>query len=264
MNVRDQTQKFLGDLNNFIAVGTVRLHLKVEEALKPPERGRGTPAGEDPHQVQDYPQCELTTLVRAGWIRADYLGNEHHPDWTAVRVYVLPDDLGRRFVARSSAGARRALKIVMSRIDISPEAWDARFDPTTSVRSNIIPHGDEESLFYIFNTLNPPNPSSDGMSDPYAKKAIQDILADTAIVDGLKTPLYTYQRRSAAMMIQKETHPAMMLDPRYHTCRALDGQVYYYDKEEGNIVRDKRFYQEARGGILAGKVTVICNFDFSG
>lgn len=68
-------------------------------------------------------------------------------------------------------------------------------------------------------------------------------------VAGLKTPLYPYQRRSAATMIQREVQPAQMLDPRLQVYRGPTGQEYYYDRLEGSLVREKRLYSEACGGM---------------
>ena len=49
-------------------------------------------------------------------------------------------------------------------------------------------------------------------------------------------------------MIRREVQPRQMLDPRLQVCRTPTGQEYYYDKEEGNIFREKKLYSEACGG----------------
>jgi hypothetical protein len=159
----------------------------------------------------------------------------------------------------------------MAQIDQSPAAWSGYFS-TKGVTGGETKSGtEEESLWYIFNTLQDPAPNPDKMKDPYAKKAMREVLSVSARSDfdgdheyddgteprreyscvlGLRTALYPYQRRSAAAMIQREAQPAPMLDPRLQACNTPTGQEYYYDKEEGTIVRGKKLYSEARGGTM--------------
>lgn len=73
---------------------------------------------------------------------------------------------------------------------------------------------------------------------------------ETSSVIGLKTPLHPYQCRSAATMIQREVQPRQMLDPRLEVYKTPLGQEYYYDKEEGTLLRSKRIYEEACGGKI--------------
>jgi len=204
------------------------------------------------------PETEVLSLEREKWIRTSVCKNKMYPTWSALRVYVLPDDIGRKSVPRSSPALRRALKLVMSKVDSSLQAWEGRFDPASDTVTES-DHGDE-SLFYIFNTLDSPSPDIQKVSDPYARIAMEDVLwKDVASIDelsesidvpGLKTPLYSYQRRSAAFMIQRESEPAQALDPRLQVFQGPTGQTFYYDKEEGSIVREERLYSEACGGMF--------------
>lgn len=142
----------------------------------------------------------------------------------------------------------------MAKVDRSPEAWDGVWrDDEVNTESSCDSAADDDSLWYIFNTLPDPRPRVETMRDPYARKAMEALLTEgdhwmEQPVVGLKTPLYPYQRRSAATMIQREAQPAQMLDPRLQPCHTPDGQDYYYDKEEGSIVREKRLYSEPCGG----------------
>ncbi|PGH27254.1 hypothetical protein AJ80_00964 [Polytolypa hystricis UAMH7299] len=239
----------LQDLNRYIAVGVLR---HCNQLLNDWVPGKG----------DSYPEAEVRKLRAERWIRTETCANTAFPEWSAVRVYILPDDIGRKFVSRSSVPLRRCLKLVISKLDTSPEAWEGQFDPHVETASRV-PEEEDESLFYIFNTLESPNPDVDKVSDPFARKAMEDILwkeeGDYAVrpdeeqvgVFGLKTPLYAYQRRSAAYMIQRESEPAQTLDPRLQAFNGPTGQLYYYDREEGSIVLEKRLYSEACGGILA-------------
>ncbi|OAX84823.1 hypothetical protein ACJ72_00815 [Emergomyces africanus] len=252
----------LGDLNHFIPVGVLRRFDKWSNNHEP--------SAKDPQKsISFYPSAAISSLEQNDWIRTSICKNDRFPGWSAVRIYVLPDDFGRKHIPRSSGMLRGCLKLVMSKLDTSAEAWEGNFDP--HVQPAVEP-AEDESLFYIFNTLESPNPEVEKVSDPHARAAIEEVLwkdgdgsgsSDEDIgVIGLKTPLYAYQRRSAAYMIQRESEPAQTLDPRLQILHGPSGQPYYYDKEEGNIFREKRLYSEACGGILAetmgyGK-TLIC------
>lgn len=185
---------------------------------------------------------EVQLLEEHQWIRCQ----AHHGN-TSVKIYVDPKLVHRNNTQRSIKDLRIAFRIVMSKIDPSLEAWEARRDPKiTDAMSN---GEDDESLWYIFNTLQDPNPQVDSVKDAPSRKAMSYLLSDEDFSEyGLKTPLYPYQRRSAAMMIQREVQPARMLDPRLQACSSPGGPEYYYDKEDGWITLQKDMYDEAVGG----------------
>lgn len=207
-----------------------------------------------PLQPSAFPADEIERLERHDWVRTRVYRYQNHPEWCYVRLYVLPDDVGRKFVPRSSLALRRALRVVMAKVDRSSESWYGTWrDNEVNADSSCDSAADDDSLWYIFNTLPDPRPEVETMRDPYARKAMEELLAECdhgmeQPVVGLKTTLYPYQRRSAATMVQREAQPAQMLDPRLQTCRTPDGQGYYYDKEEGSIVRERRLYSEPCGG----------------
>ncbi|KAL4752827.1 hypothetical protein BDW72DRAFT_211180 [Aspergillus terricola var. indicus] len=251
MTPRTEMALLLENLDSFIAVGVL-------------EKG-----------VPGFPAAEINALEKQNWVRTTTHKDHLNPQISYVRVYVLPDDFGRKFIPRSSAPLRKALKAVMSRVDPSPEAWAGQGRSGQRIVDLSSVGAEDESLWYIFNTLRDPSPDVEMIRNPYAKLAMQDLLFTTASdgnevekgqtytgVLGLKTPLYPYQRRSAATMIQREVQPYQMLDPRLQSCLSPTGQKYYYDKEKGKIVRERTMYSEACGGILAetmgcGK-TLIC------
>ncbi|OOF98162.1 hypothetical protein ASPCADRAFT_394972 [Aspergillus carbonarius ITEM 5010] len=226
-----------------------------------------------PVETDSYPAKEVAILESHHWIHTEELICGDNPLCRGVRVYVLPDDIGRKFIPRSSTKLRRALKVVMTKVHNSAEAWNGKRCLDQKGVNNLASGPEDESLWYIFNTLRDPEPQVERMRNPYARRAMQELLTVTAHgedesgqdysgVFGLKTPLYPYQRRSAATMVQREAQPARMLDPRLQALRSPMGQEYYYDKEEGSIFREKKMYSEACGGILAetmgcGK-TLIC------
>ncbi|KAF7592460.1 hypothetical protein BBP40_000241 [Aspergillus hancockii] len=253
------------NLDLYIPVGILRKHS--------PQYADATLTPQD-----DFPYPEVSNLESHCWIRTNTYTHQKDPHWSYVHVYVLPDDVGRKIIPRSSVPLRRALKVIMAKIDPSPAAWSGHFSLNDETGGESKGATEDESLWYIFNTLNSPAFELDAMRDPYAKEAMRQVLSITdrrsdydddtdpikeySDLKTLRTALYPYQRRSAAAMIQREAQPAPMLDPRLQVFSTPTGQEYYYDKEDGNIVREKRLYSEARGGILAetmgcGK-TLIC------
>lgn len=76
-------------------------------------------------------------------------------------------------------------------------------------------------------------------------------LLDAELMPELKTSLYSYQKRSAAEMVRRESQPLLSLDPRYENVEGPAGRRYYFDENTGKLLGDKREYEDARGGILA-------------
>ncbi|KAL2821936.1 P-loop containing nucleoside triphosphate hydrolase protein [Aspergillus granulosus] len=253
---KSESAMLLENMDSFIAVGVLESNQAITSATA-------------------FPRTEIARLEKENWIRTTTHQDEEHPHLSYVRVYVLPDDLGRRFIDRHNTALRRDLRMVMSKVDPSPRAWNGGARSSERIKAITLESTKDESLWYIFNTLENPAPMVETIKDPFAKHAMLDLLSipptgeiqDDEVqtytgVLGLKTPLYPYQRRSAATMIQREVQPHQMLDPRLQVCTGPTGQEYYYDRETGNIVREKRLYSEAPGGILAetmgcGK-TLIC------
>lgn len=211
-----QPNRQLGDLRPLLAIGTLR---QTESQL---------------------PEVQL--LEAHHWIRCQ----AHHGS-PNVRIYVDPRLAHQNNTQRSIKDLRNAFKIVMFKTDPSPEAWQGERD---SNHPDALSNGeDDESLWYIFNTLQDPNPQVDIVKDGPSRKAMSYLLSDEDFSEyGLKTALYPYQRRSAAMMVQREVQPARMLDPRLQACTSPTGIEYYFDKEDGWITLQKEMYDEAVGG----------------
>ncbi|GKZ45376.1 hypothetical protein AbraIFM66951_008004, partial [Aspergillus brasiliensis] len=77
-----------------------------------------------PIEPDDFPAMEIAALEKNSWIWTETITFGEDPLWCGVRVYMLPDDVGRKSIPRSSTALRRALKTVMLRIDRSVEAWN--------------------------------------------------------------------------------------------------------------------------------------------
>lgn len=189
---------------------------------------------------------KLQLLSQHSWIaaRTGEISN-------GIRIYVNTIFTTRTHSQKGIGKLKESLKFVMSKIDPSPDAWNGERDPQPQNR-DAVPAAEEESLWHIYNTLKNPNPNAGAMKDPWARRAMEEVLSGGDFTDlGLKTDLFPYQRRSAAMMIQREAQPALMLDPRLQAMETPLGLPYYYDKEEGCIFREKAVYSEACGGKIS-------------
>ncbi|CAG8384128.1 unnamed protein product [Penicillium salamii] len=207
-----------------------------------------------------YPATEVATLEKNGWIRTNPLDYSDN-----VQVFILPNDVQGASAQKAKPRPKAKIRALMAKIDNSSDAWAGLSDahPTQSGYLGSNPEDEDESLWYIFNTLQSPNPSPQNMKNVSSRQAMESLLDESDYpVQGLKTALYPYQRRSAATMVQREAQPAMVLDPRLQAVEGPTGTRFYYDKVEGTLLKGKRLYSEACGGILAESMgcgkTLIC------
>lgn len=200
----------------------------------------------------EYPEMEMHLLESQSWVRTEAPDGGNH-----TRVFVAHRMTSRGNTQRSITKLRAALKAVMAKVDKSPQAWNdyQLFNFQNGSKSSST---EDESLWYIFNTLQDPCPRVEEMKDPWSRRAMEQLLSEDGCADlGLKTKLYPYQRRSAATMVQREAQPARMLDPRLQACQSPTGREYYYDKEDGYITLDKVLYSEACGGKLESPIVQV-------
>ncbi|KAK2623968.1 hypothetical protein QTJ16_006602 [Diplocarpon rosae] len=201
-------------------------------------------------------------IFNAGWIRLEFRANDERRG--QIRIYVLADDVGRSVIDRNVISLRKTLVSLLLQLDISSTTWHGAWDddtPFCHLDSSLDTDVKENpSLFQIFNNLPSPKPDPELVTDPYAKDSMYRILDSR--IDGLKTTMHHYQRRSAALMLQRESKPAQNLDPRLRHLKDQKGNSWYCDVDAGFCFREPRTYEAARGGICAetmglGK-TLIC------
>lgn len=132
--------------------------------------------------------------------------------FATIRIYVLPDDVGRRYIERNDwkESSRTQLRNLLSRLDISNESWQG-YHPidnsgwkTRAITDYTKNAESEGSLFYLFNTIDAPDPTRLKVDCPFSRLAIASILDSSMDGKGLRTELYPFQKRSAATMIQRE------------------------------------------------------------
>lgn len=236
----------------FIPIPDIKLPVKWKESVKPPDC-----------MPQDHPLfLPLSQLLSTACIWIFTRENRKSGTLATTRVYVLPDDVGLARLPRSHRKHRTALQTLIRSLDSTEPAWLGRTVLGSREISDHSGSEEEDSLFYIFNTLKSPKPDSSRIEDAYAKEAVEGLIQGPPVIYGLKTELYPYQRRSAAMMIQREVSPARMLDPRLETMSGPTGRPFYLDREACMLYSERTDYEEARGGVLAetmgyGK-TLIC------
>lgn len=203
----------------------------------------------------------LKPLHQAGWVRLEAKSGDD--EYGQIRVYILPDDIGNREIDRSDRTLRKCMQTLLPSLDISKKVWDGLLsddDSVQHVQQLSQNEASQMSLLQLFNTLPSPQPDISQLFDAYDTDAMTRILEGR--VQGLRTEMLPYQKRSAAMMLQKESAPGQTVDPRLSRPLDQNGKPWYCDITTGSVVRDPRMYEEARGGICAetmglGK-TLIC------
>jgi hypothetical protein len=256
-----EAHAFLSDLSNYLALGC----LKYRDVADNITLG----LGDDGARWQNLPlaapgfppESNLMKLTAAAWTRVQIGQSTRDSRYTIYRVYILPGDVGLRFFDRENRRLLAALESLVATIDVSSETWSGRYSEGVEVGFDNWATSDEGSLFYMFNKLPSPRPDPTLVKEKYAREAVEDLLDVSALI-GLKTPLYPYQRRSAALMLQRESVSTLILDPRLESRTAPDGSSFYFGPRELLFHRNPRYYEASRGGILAetmglGK-TLIC------
>jgi len=243
---------FLSDLSNFLPLGCLTHEETADDAAA---------IGND-HSTTDWQdvvhygvslEASLSRLTDAGWIRVQKRRSALNHAFIIYRVYILPGDVGLRYVDRDNKKLLAALESLVAKVDVSSETWAGRYTSGNEVKFDPWASQGEGSLFYMFNKLPSPRPDASQVKGKYAREAVEDILDPnpTSGLIGLKTPLYPYQRRSAALMLQRETVSTLLLDPRLEPRTAPDGSLFYYGPRDLLFNRHPRYYEATRGGILA-------------
>lgn len=243
------TVELLNDLANFCGIGSLEIKMPRRAAA-----GMEAPDGwfwlESPtYKCPKFSiEANLQELVDHGIMRCTYTmvtGN-----MARVRIYVLPDDVGRSMIRRDDLNLRKRLKVVMATVDGSTDSWEGgvlKGEPLLE------PETGKLSLFLMFNSMESPrpNPESPWIRDENTKDLLQGVLAPGNSVSGMRTTLYKYQKRTVALMLQKELAPERTQDPRLKEMQAPTGEIYYWDSETTEIFQEPRYYEDVRGGILA-------------
>lgn len=265
--------EFLGNLNNYMPLGSLTLRPSIGGGAYLQQVDWTEPnfeyscglwlAFHDYLTASDgHPAFSARKLAESQWIRVFFRKHQQHSDLATLRIYVLPDDVGRRYVDRQALRKLRGyLEHLMNKLDISSESWDGRNQMTKDPIHYSIETKDDDSLFYLFNTIASPTSGPLPVSCPISNDAIHAVF-NSARLPGLNTELYPYQKRTVATMIKREVEPDRALDPRFQPIKSPSGQTLYYDDVTITLLRDRREYSEVCGGILGESMglgkTLIC------
>lgn len=237
-------------LESYIGVGTLHIRGRSNnewetlDSVKLGSLGQRTPLG---------------PLVKAGWIRATIRSHASEEEMSCCRVYMLPYDRGRAVIQRTDGTLAKRLTELMRLVDVSAAAWEGK-KPTTSEPEAFRSYAeDEDSLFYLFNTIPSPDPMDCRVVNGDAQASIDSLLYEDRLRQ-CKTKLYPYQRRSAATMIRREVEPRRSLDPRLTPVKSQTNHDIFYDNQTCQIFQDRKEYEEVRGGILAESKCLFCVF----
>ena len=260
----------LRPLTNYIALGCLTL---VREDSSQESLHQGDAQAWDPihsdHPRAGYRHVDLVdavlSLIAAGWLKVYHQSN---PDpslrickW---RLYLLADDVARASIEGRSKKHVKLLHRLLPLVETSPATWDA---PVTSSAPPVTPFdpwatSEQNSLFYLFNTLPSPQPQPQCIHNLPLRHSVERLLYHEEPPWGLQTSLYPYQRRCAALMVQKENAQSLQLDPRLERRQSPTGQEYFYGPRDGVFMKSPQYYESCQGGILAESMglgkTLIC------
>ncbi|KXX76119.1 DNA repair protein rad8 [Madurella mycetomatis] len=208
-------------------------------------------------------------LLSHRWIHMSLSISLDDPAKVVARVYILPDDTENSRIPRWDPSLRKARLALLARLDFSKKAWKgeasaARSPSPAAFGSPELASGPDgcegQSLLQMFNSIPSPDPKLEDIQDFDARDAAYRLI-DSDIA-GLRTTLYSYQRRSAVLMLQREVQGQKILDPRLVKVVDQLGAPWYYDAVAGIGFREPRYYDRPCGGILAEEMgagkTLIC------
>ncbi|POR36516.1 DNA repair protein rad8 [Tolypocladium paradoxum] len=242
-----------------------RLHLQPDGAAKADGDTPSVPSEVQQHLFKTPRLRRLASLFHARWVDLELRVTAVDPTAATIRVYLLPDDVSRRVVDRAHPGLAKSRQAVLRELDYSKDAWQGQslpFSAGYAALSTLSQNdaSDNVSLLQLFNRIPSPNPDPSLVNEPHLQDAMY-ALFDSG-VSGLTTELYPYQRRSAALMLQKESAPGKVFDPRLVSVEDHAGSSWYLDPVAGTVLAEPRFYDSISGGILAEEMgagkTIIC------
>ncbi|PFH55302.1 hypothetical protein XA68_10152 [Ophiocordyceps unilateralis] len=224
---------------------------------EPPALGRDLPQNLQEAVLTSKCYKTLNLLFQAGWVDLQMRFDPN--SFTAtIRVYLLPDDTCNQWIDRSNPKHKNKRAQLLRSLDYTKEAWEGQSVPSSA--GFLSTSFGDESLLQLFNKIQSPNPEPELIKEAHVQDAMRDLI-DSA-VSGLTTELYPYQRRSAALMLQKETQPGTSPDPRLTPVMDQTGKPYYLDTVAGTVRVEPVFYDGVSGGILAEEMgagkTLIC------
>ncbi|EGO21281.1 hypothetical protein SERLADRAFT_452413 [Serpula lacrymans var. lacrymans S7.9] len=172
-----------------------------------------------------------------------------------VRIYLIPHDLPNvqgKLRNRSDIIKRegkKCLQTLLDRIVQDQGNWDGdECVPSCST--------DNRNMAEIYSDLQSPHLPTQNISE------LSRRILNGKEIWGLTSRLYNYQRRSVAMMIDKETYSAAIPDPTFITVVGMHGEKFFLQPATLEILRECPMVSPCSGGILCeelgtGKTVMI-------
>lgn len=197
---------------------------------------------------------DLVKLLGNYWVRLQFKRCPEDPQWLIYRFYILFNDVLRGVINHNRKSTLLVDKIIRQ-LDTNPDTWFGQYRPGEEQRFDRWATRAEgnPSLWYLFNTLPSPLPSAADVPERYAREALEDLLAGD--VPGLRTKMFPYQRRAAGAMLHRESVEQSDIDPRLEKRVAPSGMVFWYSPRDAEFLREPRYFERCRGGILAETVS---------
>lgn len=201
-------------------------------------------------------------LLDNGNIRGEFKSNDDERG--QIRIHLLHNRVSTKRAPEHARTVRKAYKHLFRNLDLSKAVWNGQWTDDTPVHDLTYDSDDsteDKTLLSLFNDLPSPRPSFDKLfSSAYAQDTMGSLLEGN--VHGLVTNMYPYQRRSAALMLQREVKPGLLIDPRLKALVDQNGAPWFCDPDDSHYARTARMYDAPRGGILAENMglgkTLIC------
>ena len=184
-----------------------------------------------------------------------------------IRIYLIPADLPNargQLHCRSNKvmkEGRRYLQDILPFVSQNPHLWNAEGHDLSSRGEYFLPRNivcavalpfflqiqvllqDNRTMAEIYNDLDSPTVPDDCVS-------LARQIASGKQVWELRSQLYGYQRRSIAVMIEKELNRTPVQDPSFVKVCGMRGEKYFFQPSSTIILCECPMVSTSRGGLL--------------
>ena len=245
----DEELAFFDDIQNYIPLGCL-----VYDSFQPtPNETAFEPTAWKEHEQRNLnfaPQLGRLVTTRRLRVYGKRSDDEYH---YILRLFFMPHDVGRRFDCKLNNKQQSILGNILSGLIVDSSCWNGSYrkaDENTYARFDPYSTANNHSLFFLFNSLPSPKPDPNAIMDKESKLTMSEILSGNNLA-GMRTDLYPYQQRTVALMLEQESTVQLKVDPRLEIRHGPTGEKFYFDPRELSILKQPRYFETIKGGILA-------------